>query len=83
MHEPLHETEEETLHLEAHKAVDDETGELGLFSISNHEPPVNQLILQVQDFAVFFILISFLKQELKKCFNEIFWANGIFGIAMR
>ena len=54
MHEPLHETEEETLHLEAHKAVDDETGELGLFSISNHEPPVNQLILEVQDFAVFF-----------------------------
>ena len=29
MHEPLHETDEETLHLEARKAVDNETGELG------------------------------------------------------
>ena len=58
--------------------------------ISNFESYVNHLIFEVPNFAGFPFLVSILKQELKKSFNEssrkysdFSGANGILGIDVR
>ena len=60
------------------------------YNISNFESYVNHLIFEVPNFAGFPFLVSILKQELKKSFNEssrkysdFSGANGILGIDVR